>query len=313
MKMTQYCLYCGWLVSCLATSMQALAAEPPPIKIMLLGVDHLQQLYNDVPNSAADMYAPLRQQQLSQLRADLAKFAPQQLMVEVDTREQSWLSQQYREYRAGKLAIRDQPFGRSELYQLGFKLAQRLRLPDIFAINDYDDWPQTAIAKGEHHDIYKHALQQLRHTVRPLQQQLKSGKLSLYDYTVIMNEPQAIRFTHRIVFNLPAYVQDGEWTASAAKKAQHAFWSEHYIGADYVARYYGRNLRIYSNILNSQLTTHSQRVLVIIGQLHVGVLAELLADNPRYQLVSPLQYLTPVANEPSFPALLTSAAQTSPH
>lgn len=105
-----------------------------------------------------------------------------------------------------------------------------------------------------------------------------------------MNQPENIALSQRTIFNTPAYVTNGNYREKVLSSTL-SDEQQRYIGADYIARFYSRNLKIYSNILAAQQQQRASRVLFIIGQLHVGVLASLLNDNPHFQVISPLQYL----------------------
>lgn len=287
-------LYAGFMTLCLfSSSLHANAGSrvdnQASVEIMLLGVDHLSQLYNHTPES--DVYSDKKQLELAQLRRDLAVFAPQQIMLEVESGNQKQLSIDYQSYVSGKLNIQQQPNGRSEKYQLGFKLAKQLGLKDLYAANHYDYTPQSALASGDNIEYFQAALKGLQNTVRPLSTKVKNDKLSLYDYLTFMNKPELVRFTHRILFNVPAKVVNGDFTESAKQKINMDVINHQYIGAEYIGLFYQRNLKIYSNILIGQMASGAQKILVIFGQLHIGVLQELLRENPDYQLVSPIDYL----------------------
>lgn len=59
---------------------------------------------------------------------------------------------------------------------------------------------------------------------------------------------------------------------------------ERYVGADLVAEWYKRNLRIYANVLHF-LEPDDRRAVVLIGQAHVWPLREMLRANPRFEVV----------------------------
>ncbi|WP_418509567.1 DUF5694 domain-containing protein [Corallibacter sp.] len=63
------------------------------------------------------------------------------------------------------------------------------------------------------------------------------------------------------------------------------------MGAEYITLFYNRNLKIYSNILNTQLALKSDKVLLIMGQLHIGILRDLLLKNPNYKVVEISEFL----------------------
>jgi hypothetical protein len=61
-------------------------------------------------------------------------------------------------------------------------------------------------------------------------------------------------------------------------------------GADEVAKFYRRNLRIYSN-LNKIPLTKEDRVFIIMGATHAAFLNEFLQRSPKYELVNVFDYL----------------------
>ncbi|VUD58472.1 hypothetical protein TDB9533_02431 [Thalassocella blandensis] len=263
--------------------------DAKPIEIMVLGVDHLYQLYQQ--SKSSDVLSEKKQRELKRLRHDLEKFAPQQIMLEVDQKDQAALTKEYQQFLAGNLDLASLEYGRSERYQIGFRMGKALGLKDMYAADFYEGMPQMAFAKGENLEIFLNGMKRLQQTVRPLSQQVKQDKISLYDYLTVMNTPEAVRFTHGIIFNLPAYVTHGDFREEVKEKIDFGRINTAYIGAQYIGRFYQRNLNIYSNILSGQQQSQAQRVLAIFGQLHVGVLQELLQHNPAYSVVSPLRYL----------------------
>lgn len=63
-----------------------------------------------------------------------------------------------------------------------------------------------------------------------------------------------------------------------------------YEGADEAAKYYQRNLRIYSN-LNRIPMTKSDRVFILSGSSHTAFLNEFMKRSPKYQVVNTFDYL----------------------
>lgn len=147
------------------------SAANQPIKIMLLGSDHLAQLYDD--STSSDVFTPQKQAELAAIRHDLAAFQPQQIMVEVDVVEQVRLDDEFQQIVDHKTSISHLPFGRSEVYQLGFKLAQEVGLTQVYAVDAYDYFPQNALNNGDNYPMFQQGLQQLMQLVRPLARQVK--------------------------------------------------------------------------------------------------------------------------------------------
>lgn len=61
-------------------------------------------------------------------------------------------------------------------------------------------------------------------------------------------------------------------------------------GADEAAKYYQRNLRIYSN-LNRIPTTKEDRIFILSGGSHTAFLGEFMKRSPKYEVVNTLDYL----------------------
>jgi len=111
------------------------------------------------------------------------------------------------------------------------------------------------------------------------------GEASLLETLVSMNLPENIKRSHTLLFNVPAYVTDGEFASYDNLEEENV--DKQYIGAEFIALFYRRNLKIYSNIQTAQLKQNSKRILCIIGQTHVGVLQELLRNNEAFQIIEP--------------------------
>ncbi|RYY20868.1 MAG: hypothetical protein EOO36_02275 [Cytophagaceae bacterium] len=225
------------------------------------------------------------------MRAQLARFRPEVIMLEAELREQPRLDSLYERYRAGQLVFTALPAGRSETYQVGFVLARQLGLPAPRGIDYYAATSQNLLSTGHNISYFQQDLGQLQTTVRPLRRLVQHDSLSLYDYLALANQPALVALSHRVVFNTPALVTSGTFSATGTNTQNLGRLDTTYIGAHYITLFYNRNLKIYTNILRAQQQTQARRVLVMMGQNHVGVLAELLAANPAYEVVPASKYL----------------------
>jgi predicted proteasome-type protease len=64
-----------------------------------------------------------------------------------------------------------------------------------------------------------------------------------------------------------------------------------YVGADLVAAWYKRNIRIFANL--QQIAEPGDRILVIFGGGHAAILRELVEHAPGMVLVEANDYLPP--------------------
>ncbi|MFD2574212.1 DUF5694 domain-containing protein [Spirosoma soli] len=257
-------------------------------QVMIVGFDHLSQLYNQQPKS--DVYSAKKQAELNQLITCLQTYAPDMIMVELEPSEQPRIDSLYKLYSTGKLDLKDLKEGRGETYQVGFALAKRLKHQRVYCVDHYEATSQSLLTEGDNIDGFKQALLQLQGFARPLKRQVQQDSLSVYDYIRKLNQPEMIALTHNLFYNLPATVVNGEFSKTATNTVDVGKIDKRYIGAEYISLFYNRNLKIYSNALTRQRERQGNKLLLMFGQTHVGVLQELYRANPNYNLVSLLDY-----------------------
>jgi hypothetical protein len=273
------------------TAFTSHAQRPASAKkqVMVVGFDHLNQLYNKTPES--DVYSPKKQAELAKLREHLGRFRPDVIMVEAELQEQPQVDSLYALYRAGQLELSSLPTGRSERYQMGFALAKELNLPAPQCIDYYAATSQSLLNNGDHIEEYNRGLKGMQQFYRPLKRMAQHDSLSLYDFIALANHPIAVASVHRAQFNTPAWVTNGTFSPTGTNTNNLGQVDTAYIGAHYITLLYNRNLKIYSNILRTQRKTNARRAMVIMGAAHVGVLEGLLAANPDYQVQHATDYL----------------------
>ncbi len=283
-------LFRAALLCLCAGQLTAQTALPPAAKaeILLLGTDHLSQLFKkDLP--ATDVFTPKRQQEVGQVVQLLERFRPDLILVEVLPEKQPRLDSLYVLYRRGKLALTDLEDGRSEVYQFGFRAARQLSLPGVYGVDAPGGTSQGILANGERIERYQTETAALRTYVRSLTQPFQAGTLTLPDYLIALNQPATIQMTHHLVYITPARVTNG--TLKADPMVDSSFINPAYVGAEFISVFKNRDLKIYSNIVTTQLARPGKRLLVIIGQRHVGSLQSIFRDDPEFNLVDANAYL----------------------
>ncbi|RFP63749.1 hypothetical protein D0N36_17935 [Hymenobacter lapidiphilus] len=225
------------------------------------------------------------------MRAQLAKFRPDVILVEAEPKEQPQIDSLYALYQKGALQLENLPFGRSERYQIGFALARQLGLPSPKGVDYYAATSQSLLSSGTNIEAFTQDLRRVQTVARPLKALVQKDSLSLNDYLALVNQPAVIGLLHRMQFNTPALVMNGSFAAGGTNTADLGKVDTEYIGAHFITLFYNRNLKIYSNILRAQQQTQARRVMALFGVAHVGVLEELLAVNPAYEVVHATKYL----------------------
>ena len=275
------------LTACTATKSQP-AAGPTPTSILLLGCNHLAGLYKpENPNS--NMLAPRRQAELATVLDQLQRYRPDGIMVEELPERQARVDSLYQLYRQDKLDLNALPGGRSEVYQLGFALGKRMGLARIQCVNAPGGTSQSILHQGQNIELYEQATTRWRAFAAPIDQLLLAGTSTVSQYLRALNSPAVVRQLHTLVYNTPARVTNG--TLKPDPMVDAAFINPRYVGAELTSVFYNRDLKVYSNIVTTQLATHQSRQLLIIGVRHLGSLQGIFSTDPTYRLVDAAPYL----------------------
>lgn len=253
--------------------------EAAPVEVLLLGTVHLDNPGRDVNNpDVPDVLAPTKQRELQTLRDALARFQPDKMAVEIRRRHQSRVDSLYTAFRAGRLdtsfAVGDFTSVRSEQYQLGFRLADRLGHPRVWAVDHMIPMRigrVTSFAKKQAptllQDLQAFSQGPLPTTIDSLLRHETLG--TLYRF---LNRPSTVE-----AFRTPNTLMATAVTDST------------FVGADVVADYHERNLRIFANI--ARIAEPGDRIIAIFGAGHTPYLRPLIQSSPRMRFVDPLDYL----------------------
>ena len=244
-------------------------------QVLVLGTFHFQDAGLDgyKPTFPFDIRTPARQQELEQVLAILAAWKPTRIAVESRPGRQAQLDSLFRAYPGNGMDTL-----RNETFQIGFRLAHRLGLEGVCAIDAPARSLDSAMTEAEWNRreaaLTPGALSTTDWDARfaALYRQDDSLKIvqSLRETLVYLNSPDRLRagHGHYLVGNLLNGVV-----------------GEHFGADGFVSAWYNRNLRIYSNIARL-IRSDDERVLVIIGAGHASILRELLLSSPAVRFVS---------------------------
>jgi len=244
----------------------ALGGKTAGAQVLVVGSYHMSNPRLDAVNiTADDVLAPKRQREIEDLASRLARFQPTKVAVEIPFGRDSASNALYRRHLRGEHAL-----DRSEMQQLGFRVAKAAGLPRIYGI-DYDL------------DVNVGAV--LVWALAPGQPELATAAQSLSARLVA--EADSV-MKHATVTEIMTTLN------SARADSAHGIYmaalrvgaDTSYPGATMTARWYERNLRIVSNVLRL-IEAPSDRVLVIIGAAHGPILRELLGRVPGVRVMPP--------------------------
>jgi hypothetical protein len=264
-------------------------AQSAQTEIMLLGCDHFQQLYKK-DNRNTDVLSPQRQKEIALIAERIQKFQPDMIAVERLPEEQPELDSIYNLFTSNQLQLSTLPDGRSESYQLAFNIAKNLKLKKVYGVNAPGGTSQSILSNGENIDMYKEEGMQVRNMARAQLAKIQDGSLSIGDYIFFLNQPEIIQKTHHLRYIMPSRVTNGKFTNPDAL-VDTAFVNPKYIGAELTSIFKNRDYKIYSNIVTTQLKQQSKRILVVIGQAHIGSLQSIFRDDPAFKIMEATPYL----------------------
>jgi hypothetical protein len=271
--------------------------------VLLLGTFHFADAGHDwyKPRHTLAVESHSFQQEVQEIVARLAAFAPTKIAVERRMEHQELLDTEYEAYQRGAF-----PLPASEVYQLGFQLAQRLNHQRVYAIDAlgrYYDPPLDLEPLGVGHAPaalnqllathyqfdpltrlreYAQTHQQAEQITRWEQMVMAAGLAadvakttrSLRETLLAQNQIEQLRADHGQY--LSGWFQIGTGHA--------------YPGVDYVTAWFNRNLRIFANLQRITEEPHD-RVLVIYGAGHIPLLRHCVESLPTYHLVEVAAYL----------------------
>jgi Skp family chaperone for outer membrane proteins len=267
----------------------SVSAQSAQTEIMLLGCDHFQQIYKkDIPNT--DVLTPQRQKEIAALVERIQKFQPDMIAIERLTEQQPKLDSIYTLFADNKLQLGTLADGRGEEYQLAFNIAKNLKLKKVHGVNAPGGTSQSILSNGDNIELYKEEGTQVRNMAKAQLAKIQDGSLSIGDYVLFLNQPEIIQKTHHLRYIMPSRVTNGKFTNPDAQ-VDTAFVNPKYIGAELTSIFKNRDYKIYSNIVTTQLKQQSKRILVVIGQAHIGSLQSIFRDDPAFKIVDATQYL----------------------
>lgn len=244
-------------------SARSSAPHAPRAEVLVLGVYHMANPGQDVFNTKADdVLAPKRQAEIAQLIEVLKKFHPTKIAVESDVWKQR-VAREYSDYLAEKYTLTA-----NEIDQIGYRLAKELGHKTIYPVDADADFPWQRFvnyAKGSGHSKELDALMgEIGAMVKAQEQYLASH--TILETLLYMNADDRV-------------AQDGGYYYRESHLGEPGDWA----GADLVADWFRRNIRIHSNVARLA-TSPSERVLVIFGAGHLGWLRHDVSSDPSLRL-----------------------------
>jgi len=248
------------------SALSALAQQPAPparAEVLVLGVYHMNNPGRDIFNMQADdVLAPKRQAEIAHVVAALTRFHPTKVAIE-DTVGDDRYPKRYAEYLAGKHELT-----RNEVEQIGFRVAKELGHKTVYPVDVDGEFP------------FQHLMNYAKASGRSKELETMMGEVG-----EMVKAQDAYLGSHTILETLLYMNADEKVAQDVGFYYREAQFGEpwDWAGADLVAEWFRRNMRIYSNVM--QLAdSPNERVLVIFGAGHLGWLRNDFASNPNLRL-----------------------------
>lgn len=241
------------------------------IAVLLVGSYHMANPGADRFNlEADDVLSPRRQEEIRVVVERLAAFAPNRVAIESPWGD-TIATSRYRGYLAG-----ENDLSRGEEEQVGFRLAAAMELQTVYPIDVRMGLPgdrlESVLAAKPELGRYMAGLQAYgEEAMETLATWLSESSIGEMLYR--MNTPDAIAWADRGYFEffVPLVADDD------------------YAGAEFVATWYERNLKIFSNL--NRISEPGDRVFVMFGAGHIPHLRRFVIASPYFCLEDPLPYL----------------------
>jgi hypothetical protein len=264
-------------------------------EVLLLGVWHFSNPGLDEYNTEVDDYFnPKRQQEISEVNNRLASFQPNKIFVECQSSRQAYIDSLYQspDFDPKKL---QKNRGVNELYQIGFKLGNLLGHQKLYCVDASGLWIGPAVNKvaaEQYPELTDNLNNKFKKIMVEKDQFLASHTIreSLLDFntakSLAENHNYYITFAASIVDNtveedFPIFEHE---EAEGTKGRLSVSPDRKYIGAELVAEWYRRNIKIYSKILEA-VESGDERILIVFGQGHIPIIRQLFIDHPDFKVV----------------------------
>ena len=264
----------------LPTAALAQAPEPEPVRVMVLGVPHLDNPGRDVHNATIDpVTTPEKQAQLARIADDLARFRPTAIAIEsVAPDPSTMLDSRFAGYSPDWLLSRP-----DERVQIGYRLAALAGVDRVYAVDEKDRegqpsyFPYGAVAAWAESNGRAGELQAMGGVARA--------------FLADIERRQRTETLGRLL----AEVNAPDAPMSSANAAMYyrflAFGSgDDLPGAELNGRWYTRNALIFAKVM--QVARPGDRIVLMFGAGHAYWLRHFASTTPGYVLVEPTDYLT---------------------
>jgi hypothetical protein len=241
------------------------------ISVLNFGTFHMGST-TDANTTEFDERDRNNQKKVHEIASELAKFDPTVILVEMPPEYNDQLEEAYKEYLSNPEMVFENP---SEIELLAFEVGRLAKTKRIYGIDHKLSYNynigsniNNSIDSTWYNKVYSNPYEYFP--------ELKSDNDSIsLKEKLIQNNTQSY-------YNLMISLN--------ADMLTHAGSENNFEGADEAAKFYQRNLRMYSNLNRIDLN-QDDRVFILMGTAHTAFFQDFLSRSPKYELVNTFDYL----------------------
>lgn len=280
MKFTKICLILFSVVFSLScsekktdTSLSNQHEEQSNEKVQVLNFGTFHMGFTpDANKTEFDEKDQKNQQRVHAVAEKLSDFKPTVILVEQEPKYNEKIQQEYSNYVNNPDTVFEEP---SEIELLGYELGRLSGTERIYGI--------------DHKMGYNYRIgQQIDNQIDPaLYDKYYQDPYKFYP-SIDVNEDSLSLFGKLKLMNRDRYLDF--LIAVNADMLTHAGTEDGYEGADEAAKYYQRNLRMYSNLNRIELDK-DDRVFILMGASHTAFFRDFMSRDPKFKMVDTFKYL----------------------
>ncbi|WP_300662723.1 DUF5694 domain-containing protein [Fluviicola sp.] len=239
------------------------------IPVLNMGTFHMGYS-TDAHTTEFDEHNQENIRQIHEIARKIAEFKPTVIIVETPPAYNLALQQEYQEYLKNPVMKFESP---SEIELLAYEVGRLSGCKQIYGI-DYKESYNYLIGDSLKKPIDSVTVSKYWNMFEAFEQKYPEGKMKLLDALIMNNKPAYMDFMITINADILTHI-------SSAGKAE---------GADEAAKYYHRNLVMYSN-LNQLKLSKNDRIFILMGASHTAFFNDFMRRSPQYSLVDIFRFL----------------------
>lgn len=238
--------------------------------VLLLGTFHFANfnpenngdiLNINVPNVLTDE----NQKELEKITKVISEFKPDKIFLEYPYSKQNQLDSAYTIFEV----IDYSQAKRTEIIQLGFRIAKRLKHKKVYAMDYRTDFPYDSLINQmekakQFHLIEKDSIELER--IEKFENEMFASNKLLSEILFYNNDQENRK-------------SDINWYLSVANQGGS---KDNFVGAYLASEWYRRNLYMYS-IIQKTIEKNDKKIMILAGASHIGMFKDFIDKNPEWK------------------------------